>query len=105
MQRSAIVNCSDSDETGKTGLFMVMISSHPDWRDVDPALLAPARERAFGQLHALGAFQQRVFIRRVLADVANEHFPLFFEAVVVRAVFWELLPVGIEIVVALLVRI
>src|SRR6202163_336429 len=74
------------------------LSSHLDRGNVDPAPFAPALQRAFGELHALGALQQRILIRRVLADVANEHFPLFLETVVVRAVFRELLPVGIEIV-------
>src|SRR6478736_5554137 len=50
-------------------------SSHLDWRDVDPAAFAPASQGALRQLHALGAFQQRVFVWRVFADVADEHFP------------------------------
>src|ERR1700710_654561 len=93
---------SDNDDCGMTGLFIVL-SSHLYRGDVDPAALAPALQRAFGELHALGAFQQRILVRRVVADVANEHFPLLLETVVVSAVFGELLPVGIEIVGPLLV--
>src|SRR4051794_6080755 len=76
--RSALGNFSDSDEIGSTGLFMAF-SSHLDRSDIDPAPLLPALQRALRELHALGAFQQRVFIRRVLAEVADEHFPLFLE--------------------------
>src|SRR6185295_3532530 len=72
-----------------------------DRGDVDPAPLAPALQRAFGELHALGAFQQRVFIGRVLADVTDEHFPLLLEPVVVDDVVRNLLPVGVEIMGAL----
>src|SRR3984957_17109017 len=98
MPRAAVGSCSDSDDLGKTGLFMAVISSHPDRSDVDPAPLAPAFQRAFGQLHALGAFQQRILIRRVLADVADEHFPLLLETVVVGSILRQLLPVGVKIV-------
>src|SRR6202051_5380426 len=104
MPGSAFGNFSDSDEAGNTGLFMAL-SSHLDRRNVDPAPFAPALQRAFGELHALGAFQQRILIRRVLADVANEHLPLLLETVVIRAVYRELLPVGIEIVGTFFVRI
>src|ERR1700742_4949247 len=98
MPRFAVGNFSDSDETGKTGLFMVVIPSNLDRSDIDPAPLAPALQRTFGKLHALGAFQQRELMRRILADMADEHLPLLFEAVVVDGVLRQLLPVGIEIV-------
>src|SRR6202163_137796 len=74
------------------------LSSHLDRGNVDPAPFAPALQRAFGELHALGAFQQRIFIRRVLADMTDEHFPLLLEPVVVGHILRQLLPVGIEIV-------
>src|SRR3982075_3087888 len=95
-------NFRDSDEAGITGLFMAVVSSQLDRSNVDPAPFAPALQRAFRQLHALGALEQRVLVRRVLADMANEHFPLLFEAVVVDGVLRQRLPVGIEIVAALL---
>src|SRR3954454_8038497 len=104
IERSAFGSFIDSDEIGSTGLFMAL-SSHLDRRDVDPAPLLPALQRAFRKLHALGAFQQRIFVRRVLADVPDEHLPLLLEAVIVGRVLRQLLPVGIEIVQALLVRI
>src|SRR5437588_13069211 len=91
-----------------TGLFMVLVlclASHLDRGDVDPAPLAPALQRAFGELNALGAFQQRIFIRRVFADVADERLPLLLETVVVGDVLRQLLPVAVEVVGALLVRV
>src|SRR5947209_13577524 len=89
IERSAFGNFIDSDEIGSTGLFMAL-SSHLDRSDVDPAPLLPALQRAFRELHALGAFQQRVFVRRFLADVADEHLPLLLEAVVVGRVLRHL---------------
>src|ERR1700722_4817564 len=97
MARSAVGSLSDSADIGKTGLFMVG-PSHLDRSDVDPAPFAPALQRAFRKLHALGAFEQRILVGRILADVANEHFPLLFKAVVVDRVLRQLLPVGMEIV-------
>src|SRR3979411_74511 len=104
MPPPTVGNFSDNDDPGKTGLFM-LTSSYLDRRDVDPAPLAPALQGAFGQLHALHAFQQRELVRRVLADVANEHLPLLLAAVVVAGVLLPRLPVGIEVVGTLLVRI
>src|SRR5258708_39224612 len=78
-------------------------SSHLDRGDVDPAPFAPALQRAFRKLHALGAFQQRIFLWSVFADVANEPFPLLLEAVVVDGVLRQRLPVAIEILCAFLV--
>src|SRR5919201_262682 len=100
MPRSAVGNLIDSDDIGRTGLF-IETSSYPDGGDVDPAPLLPALQRAFGELHALGAFEQRELVGRVFADVADEHRPLFLEAVVVDGVIRQLLPVGVEIVLAL----
>src|SRR3954452_454523 len=104
IERSAFGNFSDSDEIGSTGLFMAL-SSHLDRRDVDPAPLLPALQRAFRQLHALDALQQRVLIRRVLREVADEHFPLLFKTIVVGRVLRHFLPVGVKIVGAFFVRI
>src|SRR5579872_5408471 len=101
----AVGNFSDSDEAGITGLFMAALLSKLDRRNIDPALLAPALQRAFGELYALGAFEQRELVRRVFADVTDEHLPLFLEAVVVGRVLRQLLPIAIEVVQALLVRI
>src|SRR6185437_12689969 len=83
----------------------VNVPSHLDRGDIDPAPLAPALQRAFGELHALGAFQQRELVRRILADVADEHLPLLFETIVVADILRQLLPVAIEIVHPFLVRI
>src|SRR3984957_11394293 len=105
MARSAVGSLRDSEDIGKIGLLMVVIPSHLDRSNVDPAPFAPALQRAFRRLHALGALEQRILVGRVLADVADEHFPLLFEAVVVDGVLRQLLPVGIEIVGALLVGI
>src|SRR6266702_8279907 len=108
MRRSAVGSCSDNDDIGKTGLFMILsssLTSQLNRGDVDPAPLLPALQRAFGKLHALGAFEQLVFIRRVFADVADEHLPLLLKTVVVGDVLRDLLPVAIEIVGPLLVRI
>src|SRR6266567_6810825 len=80
------------------------ISGH-DRGDVDPAPLFPALQRAFGKLHALDAFEQRELVGRILVDVADEHLPLLLEAVVVADVVRQLLPIAIEIVQPLLVRI
>src|SRR4051812_3224747 len=104
IERSAFGSFIDSDEIGSTGLFMAL-SSHLDRGDVDPAPLLPALQRAFGELHALGAFQQRVLVWRILADVADEHLPLLLEPVVVGGVFRQRLPVGVKIMGALFVRI
>src|SRR5580700_2330806 len=98
IERSAFGSRSDSDDVGSTGLFMATTSSKLDRRDIDPASLAPALRRAFGKLHALCAFEQRVLIRRILADVTDEHLPLLFKTVVVGIVLRQLLPVGIEVV-------
>src|SRR6185312_4827456 len=46
-----------------------------------------------------------ILIGRILADMADEHFPLLLETVVVDDVFWNLLPVSIEVMGALLIRI
>src|SRR4051812_9727515 len=81
------------------------LDSHLDWGYVDPATLAPALQRAFCKLHALGAFQQRVSVGRILADMSDEHFPLLLEAVVIDDVFRNLLPISIEVMGTLLVRI
>src|ERR1700704_3484848 len=105
IERSVFGSFSDSDETGKTGLFMAATSSQLDRSDFDPALFAPALQRAFRELHTLGAFQQRVLVGRIFADVADEHFPLLLKAVVVRAVLRDLLPVGVKIVGTFLVGI
>src|SRR6516225_4698159 len=88
-----------------TGLFMAALSSQLDRRHVDPAALAPALQRAFGKLHALGAFQQRVFVGRAFADVANEQLPLLLETVVVGEIVRQLRPVAIKIVQPFLVGI
>src|SRR5450631_301504 len=61
----------------------VMVASERERRDVDPAPLAPALQRRFDQLHALGALGERPAIGRVLGDVADEMLPLDLEAVVV----------------------
>src|ERR1700751_6376441 len=104
MERSAFGSLKDNDDIGWTGLFMAP-SSGLDRSDVDPAPLLPALQRAFGELHALGAFQQRKFVGRILANVPDEHFPLLLETVVVDDILRQLLPVAVEIVQTLLVGI
>src|SRR5262245_48184085 len=82
-----------------------LIGSELDRCDVDPAPLLPALQRAFGELYALGAFEQREFVRRVLVDVADEHLPLLLEAVVVHDIVRHLLPIAMEVMQPLLVRV
>src|SRR2546425_10908890 len=58
-------------------------TSHLQRRDVDPAPLLPAPEPGLGELHALGAFDERPFERRALEQMADEDLPFSLEAVVV----------------------
>src|SRR5262250_2171571 len=58
-------------------------ASHLQLGDVDPAPLLPAPEPGLGELHALGAFEQRPFERRALVEMADEDLPFRLEAVVV----------------------
>ena len=53
---------------------------HLRWRWAE---LKPHLHAQFGQLHALGAFEERVGERLVGDDVAQEEFPLGLEGVVV----------------------
>src|SRR5712691_9650766 len=52
---------------------LATITSHLQRRDVDPAPFLPALEPGFGELHALGALDQRPFERGALIEVADEH--------------------------------
>src|SRR5690349_21187213 len=60
--------------------------SKREFRHVDPAALLPALQRAFDELDALRALDQRVRVGGILDDVADEHLPLRLEAVVVDGV-------------------
>src|SRR5437870_6777697 len=69
-------------------------ASHLQLRNVDPAPLLPAPEPGLGELHALGAFEERPFERRALVEMADEDLPFGLEAVVV--VFARHLAPGLE---------
>src|SRR5262245_3711906 len=58
-------------------------ASHLQLRNIDPAALLPAPEPGLGELHALGAFDERPFERRALVEMADEDLPFGLEAVVV----------------------
>src|ERR1035437_10301846 len=60
--------------------------------DLDPGALLPALDAFFGELHALGAFEQAPVPGLVLDYVAEEKLPLAFEGVVEGVLLRDLLP-------------
>src|SRR5262249_60758665 len=70
---------------------------HGQIRDIDPAALLPAPQRAFHQLYTLGAFQEIPAIGGSLGDVADEGLPLHFAAGVDALRVGHHLPAVIEV--------
>src|SRR5690554_6612332 len=52
------------------------------FRNIEPAALFPTLEAEFGQLDAFGPFQQCPRERLIKYDMAQEHFPLYLERIV-----------------------
>src|ERR1017187_1927086 len=73
-------------------ILLSQLGALPQVRDLYPGALLPALDAFFGELHALGAFQQAPAPRLVLDHVAEEQFPLALEGVVEDVLLGDLLP-------------
>src|SRR5579859_4812357 len=86
-------------ETRKGSAPNVRISpgaSHVEFFEVDPATLAVAAMARLGELHALGALDERRRKRSIFGDVAQEQFPTFAIAVLERVERRHFLPFLVE---------
>src|SRR5713101_5962886 len=77
-------------------LAMTIPPLQGECRQVDPAPLAVALVAGFGELDALGAFDQRRGKRCVFGDMAQEQFPAGAVAVLERLQFGQFLPLFAE---------
>src|ERR1039458_5873882 len=73
-------------------ILLSQLGALPQVRDLYPGALLPALDAFFGELHALGAFQQTPAPRLVLDHVAEEQFPLALEGVAEGVLLGDLLP-------------
>src|ERR1035438_510803 len=73
-------------------ILLSQLGALPQVRDLYPGALVPALDAFFGELHALGAFQQAPAPGLVLHHVAEEQLPLALEGVVEGVLFGDLLP-------------